>query len=158
MKILAVDDDPLMKDLLDLALAGSVYSNFEFTTSGSDAIRILSEGVESFSCFLLDMYMPNFDGVELCRRIRNIPDYKDTPIIMISRLDHRLHMERAIVAGATDYIVKPFDGQEVVTRIELADCRRIITMRSRKCMSMQASLTEDGYPKPFQYKDLPVFL
>lgn len=157
MRILAVDDDPIVQDLLSLALSRSIYDDLEFATSGAEALDLLNDTQEPFSCFLLDINMPEFDGVELCEKIRELPQYRETPIIMVTRLDHRLHLERAVIAGATDYVVKPFDGQEVVTRIELAECRRSIAERRRARTLPKDAEPLDDLPKPFQAYDLPVF-
>lgn len=132
MRVLAVDDDPIILDLLGLALSNSPYNDFELTSSSEEALQLLEESEDPFECFLLDIRMPGMDGIELCKRIREYPEYDQTPIIMVTRLDHRLYLERAILAGASDYVVKPFEGPEVIMRIELAEVRRLLMPQERK--------------------------
>ncbi|SFQ29287.1 Response regulator receiver domain-containing protein [Roseivivax halotolerans] len=124
MRILAVDDDPIVLDLLEVALTGASLDDLTRATSAEEALDLIDETEESFECILLDINMPGIDGIELCRRVREYPEYETVPIIMITRLDHRSYLEKAIRMGASDYVVKPFDGTEVVTRIELAALRR----------------------------------
>ncbi|QFS83760.1 Signal transduction histidine-protein kinase BarA [Roseivivax sp. THAF40] len=131
MRILAVDDDPIILDLLGLALSNSPYNDFELTSSSEEALQLLEESEDPFECFLLDIRMPGMDGIELCKRIREYPEYDQTPIIMVTRLDHRNYLERAIMAGASDYVVKPFEGPEVIMRIELAEVRRLLMPHER---------------------------
>jgi len=122
MRILAVDDDRMILELLDTAM--TISGNYEVRTalSGEKALEILAEDGPVFDCFLLDIQMPGIDGTSLCRMIRDLPGYKRTPIIMATAMSQKSHIDRAFVAGASDYIMKPFDFTELETRIETA-CR-----------------------------------
>ncbi|WP_152455526.1 PleD family two-component system response regulator [Roseivivax sp. THAF40] len=157
MKILAVDDDPFIRDLLELALCQTGHRTLEYAPSGAAALELISEAYEPFSCFLLDINLPDIDGVELCKYIREMPSYEDTPIIMVSRLDHRLHLERAIIGGATDYVVKPIDRQDVITRIELAECRRLINEKRRLKSNPRLEQKTSNAPTLLKETDIPVF-
>jgi len=129
MRILAVDDDRMILELLDTAM--SISGNYDVRTaiSGERALEILAEDGPEFDCFLLDIQMPGIDGTTLCRRIREMPGYKRTPIIMATAMSQKSHIDRAFVAGASDYIMKPFDFNELETRIETA-CR-VASTKSR---------------------------
>ncbi len=69
---------------------------------------------------LLDIVMPEMDGVEACARIRNDPRYGDLPVIMVTSLDDMNSLANAFVAGATDYITKPVNRIELVARVRAA--------------------------------------
>ena len=69
---------------------------------------------------LLDIVMPEMDGVEACARIRNDPRYADLPIIMVTSLDDMNSLANAFVAGATDYVTKPVNRVELVARVRAA--------------------------------------
>ena len=121
MKILAVDDDPDVLDLLKPALREAGFSDVEFEISSTTAWERIASGRESFDCFLLDIQMPELDGIELCNRIRKTVGYAQSPIIMITRMSDKEHVNRAFSVGATDYVTKPFDQVELTRRVQLAE-------------------------------------
>ena len=126
MKILSVDDDELILELLVESLADNGFADVvtvQSAQSALDLIHALDDADEEagiFDCFLLDIQMPGMDGIELCKAIRSMTAYKHTPILMVTTLSDRQHIEKAFAAGATDYITKPFDNIEVGARIRLA--------------------------------------
>jgi DNA-binding response OmpR family regulator len=67
---------------------------------------------------ILDVALPGIDGIEACRLLKALPGYEDTPIIMISSRSDSVTMESARLAGAADYLVKPFTREELLRRIE----------------------------------------
>lgn len=120
MNILAIDDDEIILDLLVASLKSFGFSEVTTARSAEQAIEIISNCKNPFDCFLLDIQMPGMNGVELCRYIRNQQELKVTPILMITSLSDRTHINQAFAAGATDYVTKPFDALELSTRIRLA--------------------------------------
>jgi two-component system sensor histidine kinase/response regulator len=66
---------------------------------------------------LLDLLMPEMDGFEVCRRIRQSPEWADIPIIFLSSADDKGFIVRALESGGVDYITKPFNHAELVTRV-----------------------------------------
>lgn len=120
MRILAVDDSDLILELLDGALRNMGYTDLEFADSGETALEAIDVSRRPFDCFLLDIQMPGIDGIELCRRIRSNPQYHRTPIVMLTSLRDKKHIDAAFNAGATDYVTKPFDVTELSTRIRIA--------------------------------------
>jgi DNA-binding response OmpR family regulator len=115
-KILIVDDDAEIATLLDtiLSLAG-----FD-TVVINDSTRAM-EAAESMQpdLFILDLMMPEPNGFELCRMIRSNPNLINRPIIIITAMDNDDSKSIAHAAGANDYIVKPFDQEELPKRINL---------------------------------------
>jgi sigma-B regulation protein RsbU (phosphoserine phosphatase) len=68
----------------------------------------------------MDVRMPEFDGIEACRRIKAVESLRDIPIIMITARSQQEALRAAFAAGATDYIKKPFEEVELLTRIKPA--------------------------------------
>ncbi|WP_158275524.1 PleD family two-component system response regulator [Maritimibacter sp. 55A14] len=120
MKILAVDDDLMILDLLREAMAAIGEHEVETASSGEMAIELFRKKGSYYDCFLLDIQMPETDGIEVCKTIRATPGYKRTPIIMATAMSQKAYIERAFAAGATDYVVKPFDFGELNTRLRTA--------------------------------------
>ncbi len=117
MKILAVDDDPVFLELL-LEMLRS-HGHDDVTTAGSarEALAILASAAQPFDCLLLDIQMPEIDGVQLCLSVRELEAYRHTPIVMITAMSGKSFVDDAFAAGATDYITKPLDRLELKARM-----------------------------------------
>lgn len=120
MRILAVDDDPFILELIPMISAKAGFSEVVSAASGEQALKLLASSDIVFDCLLLDISMPGMDGVELCQRVRQIPLYRQTPIIMLTAMRDMINMGDAYRAGATDYATKPFSIDELGTRLRLA--------------------------------------
>lgn len=120
MRILAVDDDPLILDLLRTALETSGFGDVTFASSAEEAFEVLDRTQTPFDAFLLDILLYETNGIELCRQIRGRKEYRATPIIMMTSSRAHDMMARAFAAGATDFVQKPFDGLELGTRVNMA--------------------------------------
>lgn len=121
MKIIAVDDDDIALDLLGECLSQGGYEDVTLVTSPIDALRIIRAPGTTYDCILLDISMPQKSGIELCADIRELDRYRSTPILMITKHHDQDAVERAFANGATDYITKPINPFEVVTRIRIAE-------------------------------------
>ena len=84
-------------------------------TGGLQAFQRLA--VRRPDLILLDLLMPEMDGFEVCRRIRENPDWAEIPIIFLSSADDKGLIVRALESGGVDYITKPFNHAELVTRV-----------------------------------------
>lgn len=120
MKILAVDDEPSILELLKVCLEASGRNNVTVATSGKEALEITADADSDFQCFLLDIQMPEMNGVALCEQIRYLPGYDLTPIIMLTAMSQRQYIDQAFAVGATDYVTKPFDFTELMNRLDYA--------------------------------------
>ncbi|WP_226549568.1 response regulator [Celeribacter naphthalenivorans] len=120
MRILAVDDDPFILELLPMIGQKAGFDKMSTAPSGTAALDILANSEAPFECLLLDINMPGMDGIELCARVREVPSYRKVPIIMLTAMKEREFIDRAFEAGATDYASKPFDIVELRTRLRLA--------------------------------------
>jgi CheY-like chemotaxis protein len=117
MRILAVDDDPVFRNLLIEALRVQNHEDVVTAGSGMEALAILDHASLPFDCFLLDIQMPGMNGVELCHAIRQHEVYRRTPIVMITAMSGRSFVDDAFSAGATDYVTKPLDRLEFQARM-----------------------------------------
>lgn len=152
MKILAVDDDPGILEVLRLALGRAGYRDFTATPMVDDAIRMIGDIGNRFDCFLLYIQMPEMSGIELCARIRKMEKYRSTPILMITAMTEKSYIDRAFVAGATDYVTKPFDLGELVA--SLREAERSFPKAGKG--AEPASIAPEAVPKPPQASALPI--
>jgi putative two-component system response regulator len=116
-KILIIDDNPATIKIL-----GSIISdNYtkQVATSGESAIEILEASTELPDLILLDLIMPGMDGFETCKMIKQNIRYKDIPIIFLSSRTDSLTKIEALKAGGVDYITKPFNFDEMRSRIDV---------------------------------------
>lgn len=143
MRILAVDDDELIRELLSEILQAHGYLDVTMADSGEDALRKIAAARVPFDTFMLDIQMPGMDGIELCRQVRSFDSYRKTPVVMITAMNDKEYVDKAFRAGATDYVTKPFETIELVTRIRLAE--RLHQEARRAEVAAKKTLTR---PKP----------
>lgn len=136
MRILAVDDDALILELLTTTLGANGFSSVVTAGNAREAAEIIMKAKEPFDCFLLDIVMPEVTGIELARWIRRFPHYQSAPILMITSMQEKSYIDAAFRAGASDYVTKPFDPVEVVTRVRLAE-RQFISNRQVRESNLQ---------------------
>ncbi|MGH1466652.1 MAG: response regulator [Cognatishimia sp.] len=129
MRILAVDDDENIRELLTASIGAETDHVIWTASSGAEALSACANSPSKFDCFLLDIQMPEMDGIELCQRLRQLNDYEDTPILMLTAMAQKKFIDQAFLAGATDYITKPFELLELVSRLQNAE--RLIAEQQR---------------------------
>ena len=114
LKVLIVDDEPQNVDLLGEYLS----SNYEVisTYSGSDALEKVES--EKPDIILLDVMMPIMDGYEVCKRLKSDPSSQFIPIILITALSGRKNKIEGIESGADEFLTKPVDRLELLTRVK----------------------------------------
>jgi DNA-binding response OmpR family regulator len=108
-KVLSVDDSPTVQELIKRALS----DDYEvlLCQSAIDALSMLNQ--EKVSVLLLDISMPKIDGLDFCRTIRSIPQFQDLPIVMVTGRDRAFDRVQGRLAGATEYLTKPFDAEQL---------------------------------------------
>jgi two-component system NtrC family sensor kinase len=117
--ILAVDDDPLQLDLLNMMLTRIGYTVVSAST-GEAALRTLTERPE-IDLVLLDVMLPGgLDGLQVCQRIRTDLSRPYLPVLMVTALGDPEQVVRGLDAGADDYITKPFTQREILARVQAA--------------------------------------
>lgn len=126
MRILIIDDSEDERDLAEAMLLSAGYEGFQSVASVGEAYRLLgigeppSQEPSAFDLVVLDIVMPDIDGIEACARIRSTARYADVPIIMVTSLADIDSLSNAFVAGATDYITKPIKRVELLARARSA--------------------------------------
>jgi len=119
MKVLVVEDDPAVRSSLSRALRLEGYEP-ELHEAGATAIRSLQ--VSAPDAIILDLQLPDIDGLEICRRVRASGD--PVPILMVTARDAVDDRVEGLDAGADDYLVKPFDLAELFARLRALLRRR----------------------------------
>jgi class 3 adenylate cyclase len=119
IQLLIVDDNRFARSVLDRILTSS-NDTYRITeaTNGEEALEVIANSTIDFDAFLLDIEMPGIDGVELCKRIRNIKKYIITPILMVTALDEGKKLRDCFHAGANDFVNKPLDPVIVHARLK----------------------------------------
>ena len=112
MRILVVDDDQAVRESLRRALVLEGY-DVELAEDGTAALRSLTQSAPD--AIVLDLQMPDVDGLEVCRRLRTLGD--TTPVLMLTARDAVGDRVEGLDAGADDYLVKPFDLAELFARL-----------------------------------------
>ena len=112
--ILVVDDTPENLRMM-VQLLSELYGNVRPTTSGKAALIAVAKKLPDL--ILLDARMPEMDGYEVCRRLKQQAESKDIPVIFISSLDETEDKVKAFQAGGVDYVTKPFQIDEVLARV-----------------------------------------
>lgn len=120
MKILLVDDDPRLRDLARIALE---RSHWQVITAADGQEALLHFNRETPDFIVLDIGLPELDGFEVCRRIRQ---RSQVPILFLTARDDEVDCILGLELGADDYVTKPFSPRELVARI------RAIAKRSQK--------------------------
>ena len=126
MRILIVDDADDSCDLTEAVLLSAGYTDVRIAHSAREAFKVMDiascsgKGGAEVDVVLLDIVMPEVDGIEACAHMRNDPRYVDTPIIMVTSVDDVDSLANAFVAGASDYITKPVQRVELLARVRAA--------------------------------------
>jgi diguanylate cyclase (GGDEF)-like protein len=132
-KILIVDDVPK-----NIQVAASILQNdtYQIAFAQDGPTALVQVESNRFDLILLDIMMPQMDGYEVCRRIRNRPDNRDTPIIFLTAKNDTDSVVKGFAMGAMDYLSKPFNGAElqarVKTHLELYRSRKAIEEVNRR--------------------------
>jgi two-component system response regulator ResD len=111
LHLLVVDDEWNMRNLLRIYLSKNGFQVTE-AANGHEALKCIQE--QPFDLILLDVMMPDLDGWEVCKRIRQT---KQTPIIMLTARTETKDKVQGLTLGADDYVVKPFEPDELMARI-----------------------------------------
>jgi DNA-binding response OmpR family regulator len=112
--VLVVDDDPDVRRLVEMKLRLDGVETLT-ASNGAEALALLEK--TRVDVVILDIMMPEMDGVEACRRIRDIPRLANLPVLMLTARAQLADIERGFEVGATDYMVKPFSPRELADRV-----------------------------------------
>ena len=124
MKILIAEDEPASRRLIESTLAGSGYDVVS-VADGSRAWDLL-QSQKGIQLAVLDWMMPGLDGIEICRKIRQRGGSPYVYLILLTVRDRQEDIILGLEAGADDYVTKPFDSQELHSRVRAGE--RIVTL------------------------------
>lgn len=113
MKILVVDDEQSIRELLEFNLKKNGYE----TLTAADGREALQKA-EGTDLILLDLMLPEIDGIEVCRRLKTAAKTADIPIIMLTAKAEEVDRIIGLEMGADDYVAKPFSMRELIARIK----------------------------------------
>jgi two-component system, OmpR family, alkaline phosphatase synthesis response regulator PhoP len=113
-KILVVEDDSEIMDLIRTALSFKEYTTVE-SMSGGNVVSLAKEHQPDL--VILDLALPDLDGLEVCRRLKAEDSTKHIPVIMLTARDGVADIVKGLEAGANDYVTKPFEVMELMARV-----------------------------------------
>lgn len=113
--ILAVDDSPSMRKMVSFTLTGAGFKVIE-AVDGVDALE--KARIENIDLVLADQNMPRLDGIGLTRKLREDPKFQETPILILTTESSDLMKQAGRAAGATGWLVKPFDPSRLIEVIQ----------------------------------------
>lgn len=113
-RILLVEDDPALVELLTFTLRKEEFE-VESTPDGEDALLMARESPPDL--VILDWMIEGVSGIEVCRRLRRLPETANVPIIMLTARTEETDRVRGLETGADDYVTKPFSPKELVARV-----------------------------------------
>jgi len=147
-KILIIEDEKDILELLQLYLKREGY-NVHVAKDGETGLRKASQ--ERFDLILLDLMLPQVDGLEICRTLRSGAQTTDLPIIMITAKGEEADRIVGLELGADDYITKPFSPREVVARVK-ALFRRLEKPKGKEIKYEYGGIALDLFKHEVSYK------
>ena len=148
MSILVVDDTPETLKMLQVILESAGYERIQLAGSAQEAFQYLGMGDRSkdaadVELIFMDVVMPEIDGVEACRQIKTVDRFRDLPVIMVTAKTEAGFLDAAFAAGAHDYITKPVNRLELLTRMRSAlRLKREIERRKAREKELEQALGE----------------
>jgi len=116
MKLLIVDDSSVIRRIIKTT-AGFLQLETIEAQDGIEALKILSEKHNEINLILLDWNMPEKSGYEVLVEIKNNPQYRDIPVMMVTTEGQKSNIVAAVKAGAANYLTKPFTNEELEEKI-----------------------------------------
>ena len=116
VKILLVEDYKHSQIIVTRLLKKNDFESIVVVENGQEALNAVKQ--QQYDLILMDMQMPVMNGFEATRKIRELKEYKDTPIVALTAFAMKGDREKCLDAGATDYIPKPIDSQEFIQKVK----------------------------------------
>lgn len=115
--IFAVDDSPTARASIEYTLTSAGYK-IELAKDGVEAYEKIKRSSAEIDIFIFDVNMPNMDGITLIKKVRELTDYKFTPILFLTTESQNSKKMEGKASGASGWIVKPFESSQLVTLIK----------------------------------------
>ena len=123
-RVLIADDNPQGAELLEAYLSGSEYQ-IRTAADGEETLRQVADWHPDL--ILLDIMMPKISGFEVCKRLRADPQTRDLAVLMVTGLDQPSDIDKAVEAGAEDFMTKPINKADLLLRV-----KALLTARANK--------------------------
>lgn len=115
-KILFADDSPVIKKIIKRAIEAADYELIE-ASDGKEALAILSKEAGDVRLILSDWNMPVMNGFDFLKAVKSNNSYKHIPVIMLTTEAEKGNINKAIQAGAANYMLKPFNTEDLVKKV-----------------------------------------
>ena len=144
-KILSIDDSPTVQRLIEMILSSQGY---QVVLASDGAAGIAMAKAEKPSVILVDFVMPKMNGFQVCKTLKEDPDFKDTPIILVTSKGETVGSKFVDVLGITEYFTKPFQPEELLAKIrEVIDKKPVSAPSAPKIeFSKPAAMTATPAP------------
>ncbi|QMV41080.1 PP2C family protein-serine/threonine phosphatase [Cohnella cholangitidis] len=170
MAVLIVDDNAMNVMVIQEMLKRAGYVHFRIAYSAEEMFGVLKEdsegssiGIPRINLILLDLMMPEMDGIEACRRLKANDRYKDIPVIMVTAIGDSRKLAEALDAGAIDFVTKPINKTELLARMRSAlklkaelDWHKERDSRMRQELLLARQVQESVLPDPVDAADVRI--
>lgn len=119
-KVLIVDDSRAIRSILSRIFLAQQYEVLQ-AENGAIALQVLKEST-GIDLICVDCNMPGMSGIEMTRRLRGMPRFYCTPVMMITTETHGMIMDAAMQAGINEYVMKPFNSDVILSKLRILDC------------------------------------
>ncbi len=137
--IFCVEDDTNIRELIEYTLTSTGFEAKSFEC-GKDFFEALKTNIPSL--ILLDIMLPDADGIEILKNLRSLKKFADVPVIMLTAKSERMDKIKGLDSGADDYITKPFDVLELISRVK-AVLRRYTPNQAKSAVLERAGIKLD---------------
>ncbi|MEO0235044.1 MAG: response regulator transcription factor [candidate division WOR-3 bacterium] len=154
-KIVILEDEQDINDLISIHLK---QNNFDFVQffSGRDFLKFLSNN-NTFHLLILDLMLPEIDGIEILKRLKNDPLYKNTPVIILTAKSEESDKLVGLELGSDDYLTKPFSVKELIARIKII-LKRYYSEKDENVIRIGKDIVIDINRAECLYKNKPINL
>jgi two-component system, cell cycle response regulator len=139
-RILMVDDRPALSDRIQNMLASEHLVDME--RDPTEALFHAAEG--SYDLVIVSLDLENFDGLRLCSQLRSLERTRNVPILAVAEVDNNTRLVRALEIGVNDYLVRPFDKNEILARVrtQIRKKRYAERLRDNVQLSIEMAITD----------------
>ena len=141
-KIVLIEDDPGIRTVIRLALKGAGFASIREAGNGTEGLAIVQK--EKPALVILDLMLPDINGMEVCKQLKADPATASIPILMLTAKDSEVDKVLGLELGADDYMTKPFSVRELVARVK-ALLRRCVPAEDTGIKAGPVTIDADNY-------------
>lgn len=146
LPLILVVDDNLQNLELVLAYLEDIECETASATDGYEALKIIKKRIPDL--VLLDVMMPKISGFEVCKKIKQDPHTADIPVIMVTALNELGDIERAIQSGTDDFLSKPINKWELITRVRTMLKIKHLTDKLERTLAYLSEVEKSSHTAP----------